>query len=120
MDNDSGSYFGIGSPGGLLALVIAIFFVLAAVALALAPSDRKWTFFWLTIFVGPLGILLAVVASPRDPAYFAPRPRPIEPGRKRFACPRCGAHNDIPEADTSYNCWRCSERRAVKPKSVQA
>ena len=26
----------------------------------------------------------------------------------------------IPEADTSYDCWRCSEHRAVKPKSVKA
>jgi hypothetical protein len=29
--------------------------------------------------------------------------------RRRFVCPRCGADNDIPEKDESYDCWRCSE-----------
>jgi hypothetical protein len=113
MDNDSGSYFGFGSLGGLLFAVVVIFVMLAAVASALAPSDRRWTFFWLTIFLGPLGIVLAVVASPRDPAYFAPRPRPVAPGRNGFTCPRCGADNDIPDNDTEYSCWRCGEHRVV-------
>jgi hypothetical protein len=26
------------------------------------------------------------------------------------------AENDIPEADASYDCWRCHEHRNVKPK----
>ena len=30
-------------------------------------------------------------------------------------CLKCGAENDIPEADASYDCWRCSEHRPVQP-----
>ena len=71
MSNDS-------SPGIFLVLVmffvgVLIWFLIAYAAAALAPSDRSWTFFWLTLLLfGPLGIILAVVASPRDPAYWAP------------------------------------------------
>src|SRR5271166_2499200 len=110
MDNDLGSGFVLVL---LLAFAIAIWLVIAWLAASLAPADRRVTFFWLTFLLGPFGVLLAIVASPRDPAYFAPRPRPIAPGRKRFACPRCGADNDIPRNDTQYSCWRCGEQRRV-------
>lgn len=99
-------------------LIIVVWLVVAFAAACLAPSDRFWTFFCLTLVLGPLGILLAVIANPRDPAYFAPPPRPVAAGRQRFTCPRCGAHNDIPEHDTSYECWRCSEHRNVKPRDT--
>ncbi len=38
-------------------------------------------------------------------------------GRQRFICPRCGAENDLPNAQTSYDCWRCAEHRNVIPKN---
>jgi hypothetical protein len=91
MTNDS-------SPGVLLVLVmffvgLLIWFLIAYVAAALAPSDRSWTFFWLTLpLFGPLGIVLAVVASPRDPAYFAPS---VAAG---YTCPQCRAENDPPHS----------------------
>jgi DNA-directed RNA polymerase subunit RPC12/RpoP len=74
-------------------------------------------------FLGPLGPGFALIAPHgaiedlqlQGLQYAA---RSIPKGRRRFLCPRCGADNDIPEADTSYNCWRCSEHRPVKPKSV--
>ena len=30
------------------------------------------------------------------------------------------AESDIPNADTSYDCWRCGEYRNVKPKVAAA
>lgn len=51
-----------------------------------------------------------------DPAGDKPKKREIAKGRQRFNCPRCGAENDLPNADTSYDCWRCAEHRNVIPK----
>lgn len=81
----------------LLLVAVAVWALLAWLAAGLAPSDRQMTFFWLGLFMGPVAIPLAIVASPRDPAYFAPPPRPVVPDRRRFVCPRCGADNDIPQ-----------------------
>ena len=53
----------------------------------------------------------------------APSPeakRKVAHARQRFTCPRCGAESDIPNADTSYDCWRCGEHRNVKPKVAAA
>lgn len=97
-------------------IVLLVWLVNAFVASHLAPKDRTATFFWLTLLIlGPLGVLAAVLAQPRVPMYVAPPARPIAPGRRRFICLRCGAENDIPEPDASYDCWRCSEHRTVQP-----
>jgi DNA-directed RNA polymerase subunit RPC12/RpoP len=45
-----------------------------------------------------------------------PVKRAVASGRQRFICPRCGADNDVPDVDASYDCWRCAEHRTVKPK----
>jgi hypothetical protein len=104
----------------LLAVLVltAIWVAIAWLASGLAPTDRRVTFFWLILFMGPLAIVLAIVASPRDPAYFAPRPRPVGAGRKRFACHRCGADNDIPQNETQFSCWRCGEKMRVAAKAA--
>jgi DNA-directed RNA polymerase subunit RPC12/RpoP len=77
-------------------------------------------FFFATLFfLGPLGIAVAMLA-PRgelDRLPSAPK-RKIAEGRQRFTCPRCGADNDLSNADTSYDCWRCGEHRNVKPKAT--
>jgi hypothetical protein len=66
--------------------VLVVWVVCAGAALMVAPEDRAWTFLGLTLFFGPLGILAAAVASPRDPNYFVgePEPRSIAKGRKRY------------------------------------
>jgi DNA-directed RNA polymerase subunit RPC12/RpoP len=96
--------------------VIGVWIGTAVAASRLAP-DRSSHFFWATLLVlGRIGIAAALVAQPRDTA---PPRRPTAPGRRRFICPRCGADNDIPESDRSYDCWRCSDHRKVEqPKKV--
>jgi DNA-directed RNA polymerase subunit RPC12/RpoP len=80
-----------------------------------------WGFFLATFFfLGPLGVGVALLAThgaldqPPPPA----EKRKVADGRQRFTCPRCGAESDIPDTDTSYDCWRCGEHRKVKPKAT--
>jgi hypothetical protein len=52
----------------VLVLVVGVFiwFLFAAVACMVAPDDRPWSFFWCTLlFLGPLGIALALIAPAR-------------------------------------------------------
>jgi DNA-directed RNA polymerase subunit RPC12/RpoP len=93
-------------------IVAVVWGICAAVAWLIAP-DRNTTFLWVTLLIlGPLGVAAALIAQPRETA---PPRRPLAAGRRRFACPRCGTENDIPESDTSYDCWRCSDHRTVRP-----
>jgi DNA-directed RNA polymerase subunit RPC12/RpoP len=109
------------SPTAFLFLQLVIFpvvwLICAAVAQAVAP-DRNKMFFWVTFLIlGPLGVAAALIAQPEQTVTR----RAVAAGRRRFVCPRCGAENDIPENDESYNCWRCSERRKVgPPKNVNS
>lgn len=111
---------------GLLPLLIVFFvwLVSAIVAAFIADyRDRDPILFGVStfFFLGPLGVGFALIA-PRGgqmdawPVTPATERRKVADGRQRFVCPRCGAENDIPDADTSYDCWRCDERRNVKPK----
>jgi DNA-directed RNA polymerase subunit RPC12/RpoP len=102
------------SPTAVLFLqaVIAFFvwLVCGFVAQAVAP-DRNTMFFWVTFLIlGPLGVAAALIAQPRPSVTR----REVAAARRRFVCPRCGAENDIPKSDKSYDCWRCSEHRTVK------
>lgn len=118
-------------PGALLAAFLSLGFfaffifivvwgVLGAVAYFVAPYDRRWTFFWLTLLIlGPAGVLAAAVASPRDPEFYAEvvaagteesLKRPRAAGRKRYWCSRCGAQSDLQQAKGN-KCWRCGEDR---------
>jgi DNA-directed RNA polymerase subunit RPC12/RpoP len=101
--------------------IIAIVFwiVCTIVAAVVAPEDRRATFALLTFFLlGPIGVAAAAIAEPREVPEPEPERRAVADGRRRFNCPRCGADNDIPREDTSYDCWRCSERRNVKPPAT--
>lgn len=109
--------FGIGLAS-LLTLVLV--WLIAAVVTALIAHHRgrnPIVFFLVTLFfLGPVGPGFALVAQPdSDPEDGV---RKVAEGRRRFVCPRCGAENDIPDTDSSYNCWRCDERRKVRPKAV--
>jgi DNA-directed RNA polymerase subunit RPC12/RpoP len=115
------------STAYLLAIVL-VWIVMAVVAGIVAPEDRSTTFVLLTLLLGPLGVAAAAIAQPREHAYsthvnVTPPTRPIAAGRRRFICPRCGAENDIPEDETSYECWQCSEhlsRVNLKPKTTRS
>lgn len=99
--------------GGLI-IFLTVWVILAVVAYAVAPDDRRWQFVGLTLLLlRPLGVAAAVAQS-REPAYAVPPRRPVAAGRRRFICPRCGAENDIRESEKSYDCWRCSEHRTVQ------
>ncbi len=117
--------------GPVLFVSMLIFFVwlLPAVVAALiaASRDRDALGFFLAtfFFLGPLGVGFALIAphGGMDPLRLpssAPENRKVAEGRQRFNCPCCGADNDIPNADTSYDCWRCGEHRKVKPKLTTA
>ncbi|CAM3635825.1 hypothetical protein H7J08_07845 [Mycobacterium frederiksbergense] len=110
---------------GLLPLFILfiVWLIAAGVAAFIADSRGRSSigFFLVTFFfLGPLGPGFALLAGreingePVGPAAAA-KPKAVD-GRRRFICPRCQADNDIPNAATSYDCWRCSEHRAVKAK----
>src|SRR5689334_15080875 len=75
--NDAPAAIFTGIGLGLIVLLIVLWGFFGVIAMIVAPSDRRWTFFWLTFLMfGPVGILAAAVASPRDPAYFARIHRP--------------------------------------------
>ncbi len=56
-------------PGGFIVVAVLIFIVwlcIAILAAVVAPEDRPWSFFWCTLLLlGPLGIVLALVAPAR-------------------------------------------------------
>jgi hypothetical protein len=98
--------------------VVALFFiwiVSLVIAAYVAPPDRTWTFVGLTVAFGPLGILAAAVASPRNPEWFFREPRSIAKGRTRCRCARCGAESDLAQPQT-FACWRCSEKAYIAVK----
>ena len=101
-------------------LTLILIWLIAAVVAALIAHRRGCNpivFFLVTLFfLGPVGPGFALIAQPEaDPDAAV---RKVADGRRRFACPRCGAENDIPDTDSSYNCWRCNERRKVRPKAA--
>ena len=58
-------------------IALTLWVIVGFIAAWVAPDDREATFFWLTVLLfGPLGILAAAVASPRDPNYFVGEPEP--------------------------------------------
>jgi DNA-directed RNA polymerase subunit RPC12/RpoP len=118
MSNDQPNYVGAFLAGlgiAWLIIFVVVWLVNAFVAGLVAPKDRATTFFWITLLIlGPLGVLAASVAQSREPLNVEPPARPIAAGRRRFICPKCGAENDIPKHDASYDCWRCSEHRTVQ------
>jgi len=65
-------------------------------------------------------VAVAVLATPGEMDRLPPSPpkRKVAEGRQRFTFPRCGAESDIPDEDTSYECWQCGEVRKVKPKAT--
>ncbi|WP_029114380.1 hypothetical protein [Mycobacterium sp. URHB0044] len=113
----------------VLLLIVFVWLLPAVVAALIAENKGRngvgW-FFATFFFLGPFGVGFALIAphGAMDPLVL-PTPAPevkrkAAPGRQRFVCPRCGAENDIPEADSSYDCWRCNEHRNVKPKVAPA
>jgi DNA-directed RNA polymerase subunit RPC12/RpoP len=123
-DSILAAFWGLGFVAFLLILVFLG--VCGVIAWLVAPDDRKWTFFWLTVLLfGPLGILAASVASPRDPSNLAAavadhvelaRIRPRAKGRTRYWCSRCGAQSDLLEFKNS-ECWRCGEKKFIAANS---
>ncbi|KXO89815.1 hypothetical protein AXK56_06555 [Tsukamurella pulmonis] len=105
-----------------LVVLVAVWFISATVAAMIAEHRGRSiaAFFFVTFFfLGPLGPGFALIA----PREFRGRPvpagsndvRPVAEGRRRFTCPRCGAANDVPDAETAYDCWQCAEHRAIRP-----
>jgi DNA-directed RNA polymerase subunit RPC12/RpoP len=125
---DNGEDFGAALAFlGLVPFVVVLFvwFLCAVFAAAIAADRNRSSLgsFCLTFFLlGPLGVAVAVLATRGEMDRLPPAPekRKVAEGRQRFVCPRCGAESDIPNADTSYDCWRCGEHRKVKPKVTTA
>jgi DNA-directed RNA polymerase subunit RPC12/RpoP len=126
MDNgtNSGEDFGTALAFlGLFPLLVMflVWLISAVVAGAIADNrDRSGVGFALAtfFFLGPLGVGVALLATRGEMDRLPPvaARRKVVDGRQRFTCPRCGAENDIPDTDTTYECWRCAEVRTVKPR----
>jgi hypothetical protein len=71
MNNDTHAGYQVIAAVSAYALIFAVvfagFWVIGAfAALLVAPSDRHWSFFWCTLlFLGPIGIVAALLAQPR-------------------------------------------------------
>jgi DNA-directed RNA polymerase subunit RPC12/RpoP len=111
--------------------IILIVWGISAFVAGMIAGDRDRSFFGFAavtfFFLGPLGPGFALIATHGRiekaqlqasgwPMKRTLQLRAVAEGRHRFICPRCGAQNDIPNADTSYDCWQCSEHRNVEPK----
>lgn len=109
---------------GLIPLIVLflVWFISAAVAAIIAMErNRSPVLFGLCtfFFLGPIGVGIALLATRGELDQLPPSAKPkVAAGRRRFTCPRCLADNDIPDADSSYDCWRCNEHRNVKPKAA--
>ena len=62
-----------------------------------------------------LGIawLLAKSAAKKQPTALAP-----PAGMKTMRCARCTAIQNIPRADTSFECWQCKQKNKVVPRAA--
>lgn len=73
---------------GILVLLAIWLLLFPTVAAVVAPDDRRWTFFWITLFfLGPFGIAAAAIAQPRPPRFVTASPHavtstPTHPRRK--------------------------------------
>jgi len=109
-------------PADFLVALGIVWLICGVCAAAVGPSRYSGRLLILTfLFMGPLGIAAALIMTAiEDYALVSHEPpkRKVGEGRQRFSCPRCGAENDIPNADTSYDCWRCGEHRKVKPRTT--
>lgn len=113
MDSSNGHEIG-GALGVLAALPIVLLLlypclcgIVAAVVAGGKGRSGPGYFLLALLFLGPFAIAVAILVEPRTYA------RPLAAGRRRFICPRCGAENDVPAAESSFDCWRCSERGNV-------
>jgi hypothetical protein len=50
----------------VLPIALVLWILNAWWAYHVAPRDRSWTFCWLTLALGPIGVAAAAVAQPRD------------------------------------------------------
>jgi DNA-directed RNA polymerase subunit RPC12/RpoP len=132
MDDGTDDGSGFGAVLAFLTLgpiffILFVWLICAVVAGLIAESRGRsgFGFFAVTFFfLGPLGPGFALLAAREVngvPVGPPPPPTPSEKrkvvdGRRRFTCPRCGAENDIPDADTTYDCWRCNDHRKVQLK----
>jgi hypothetical protein len=54
--------------GPFVFTAVLLWILIAVMALAVAPSDRPWSFFWCTLLLlGPFGVAMALIAQPRPP-----------------------------------------------------
>jgi DNA-directed RNA polymerase subunit RPC12/RpoP len=103
---------------------MVVYLIISAIVAAVIAEKRGRSplgfFFATLLFLGPLGVGVALLATrgELDEPPPAPPKRKVAEGRQRFVCPRCGAESDIPNSNTSYDCWRCGEHRKVKPKAT--
>jgi DNA-directed RNA polymerase subunit RPC12/RpoP len=131
--SDSGAGWAILGLSLVPSIVLFVVWIISALVAGFIAEGRGRSFggfFAVTFFfLGPLGPGFALLAAREyngvplgapPPPLPEPEKRKVADGRRRFSCPRCGADNDIPETDTSYDCWRCAEHRAVKPRAPKS
>jgi hypothetical protein len=93
---------------------IVIWLGCAVIAALIGQSKNRSVVgsFLLGLILGLIGIVI-IALMPKKAAplgYYTP-PAPVvpaaPPGMRPVQCPRCNAAQNIPVADTSYECWQC-------------
>jgi hypothetical protein len=81
---------------GMALSTVSIICLLAAGIIAQRKNRSENLFAVLGFILGPLGVLAAVVVSPGVPK-----------GMQAVSCPRCNAKQNIPAAQTAFECYQC-------------
>jgi hypothetical protein len=72
---------------------------------------------FMSLALGLIGLLIVALMRPGEPK--AP------PGLRAVVCPRCNAQQNVPEGDSTFECWRCKlvttqqrGRTTLRPRRV--
>lgn len=76
-------------------------------SIAKSKNRDPVSYFMLGLFLGVIGLIIAVVMTPTEP--HAP------PGMVPRTCPRCSARQNIPATATEFECWQCKYTETVTP-----
>ncbi|APE14144.1 hypothetical protein BOH72_01780 [Mycobacterium sp. WY10] len=92
----------------LFVVIVLIPVACGFIASTLAKKKNRSAggFFALGFFLGVIGIVIAAVVSPGQPAP--------PPGMRAITCPRCNAVQNVDPAAPEFTCWQCHTASPVR------
>ena len=94
--------------------VLVIFWAVCGTISAATAINKNLSavnYFIVGFLLGPIGVIVAAVATPRQPA--AP------PGLHAVVCPRCTAHQNVDAASKEAECWQCKSKWSLVPTAFR-